>query len=105
MLKQATSGVLALLPCSRTESTLRASKELWPCWMTFLTILVAPNDAGNFLKHIPAILWELFSLPLLNKGHGECSYQVFSAKEVRGLPMSCERQSEKWIFDVTKCSG
>jgi hypothetical protein len=26
---------------SRTESTLRASKGLWPCWMTFLTIPVS----------------------------------------------------------------
>jgi len=32
MLKKAASGVLALLPCSRTESTLRASKGLRPCW-------------------------------------------------------------------------
>ncbi len=31
MLKKAASGVLALLPCSRTESTLRASKGLRPC--------------------------------------------------------------------------
>ena len=30
MLKKAASGVLALLPCSRTESTLRASKGLRP---------------------------------------------------------------------------
>jgi len=34
MLKKAASGVLALVPCSRTESTLRASKWLWPCWTT-----------------------------------------------------------------------
>ena len=34
----ATVRVLALLPCSRTESTLRASKELPPCWTNFLTI-------------------------------------------------------------------
>ena len=32
MLKKAASGVLAFLPCSRTESTLRASKRLRPCW-------------------------------------------------------------------------
>jgi hypothetical protein len=40
MLKKATSGVLAILSCSRTESTLRASKSLRPCWTTFLTIPV-----------------------------------------------------------------
>ncbi len=33
MLKKAASGVLALLPCSRTMSTLRASKWLRPCWI------------------------------------------------------------------------
>jgi len=33
MLKKAASGVLAILPCSRTESTLRASKGLRPCWI------------------------------------------------------------------------
>ena len=33
MLKKATSNVLALLPCSRTKSTLRASKGLRPCWI------------------------------------------------------------------------
>jgi len=31
MLKKAASSVLAILPCSRTESTLRASKWLRPC--------------------------------------------------------------------------
>jgi hypothetical protein len=35
MLKKAASGVLALLPCSRTGSTLRASKRLRPCWTNF----------------------------------------------------------------------
>ncbi len=35
MLKKAASGVLAILPCSRTESTLRASKWLRPCWADF----------------------------------------------------------------------
>lgn len=35
MLKKFTSGVLALLPCSPTGSTLRALKELQPCWMDF----------------------------------------------------------------------
>ncbi len=35
MLKKAASSVLALLPCSRTMSTLRASKGLRPCWTDF----------------------------------------------------------------------
>jgi len=35
MLKKAVSGVLALLPCSRIEYTLRASKGLRPCWSDF----------------------------------------------------------------------
>ncbi|MEC4681955.1 MAG: hypothetical protein VST67_14825 [Nitrospirota bacterium] len=35
MLKKAASGVLAIVPCSRTESTLRASKWLRPCGTDF----------------------------------------------------------------------
>jgi len=35
ILKKAASGVLALLPCSRTMSTLRAFKGLRPCWTDF----------------------------------------------------------------------
>ncbi len=35
MLKKAASGVLAMLPCSLTMSTLRASTELRPCWTDF----------------------------------------------------------------------
>ncbi len=35
MLKKAASGVLAILPCSRTPCTLRASKWLRPCWTDF----------------------------------------------------------------------
>jgi len=35
MLKKAASGVLAIVPCSRTESTLRAPKWLRPCWTDF----------------------------------------------------------------------
>ena len=36
MLKKAASGVLAIVPCSRTESTLRAPKWLRPCWSNLL---------------------------------------------------------------------
>jgi hypothetical protein len=35
MLKKAASGVLAILPCSRTPCTLGASKWLRPCWTNF----------------------------------------------------------------------
>ena len=35
MLKKAASGVLALLTCSRTACTFRASKGLRPCWTDF----------------------------------------------------------------------
>ncbi len=49
MLKKAASGVLALLPCSRTMSTLRSSKWLRPCWTNFfehslpLMLVVCPG--------------------------------------------------------------
>jgi hypothetical protein len=33
--EKAASGVLAILPCSRTPCTLRASKWLRPCWTDF----------------------------------------------------------------------
>jgi hypothetical protein len=48
MLKKAASGVLTFLSCSRTKSTLRASKRLRPCWTNFfdhflgLLALIAP---------------------------------------------------------------
>ena len=45
MLKKAASGVLALLPCSRTESTLRASKWLRPCWTDFFEHSLPLDDA------------------------------------------------------------
>ncbi len=35
MLKKSASGVLVLVPCSRTGSTLRAPKGLRPCWTDF----------------------------------------------------------------------
>jgi len=34
-LKKAASGVLAIFLCSRTGSTLRAKKWLWPSWTDF----------------------------------------------------------------------
>ena len=35
LLKKAASGVLALLPCSRTPCTLRPPQGLRPCWTDF----------------------------------------------------------------------
>ncbi len=35
LLKKAASRVLALFPCSRSTSTLRAQKGLRPCWTDF----------------------------------------------------------------------
>lgn len=71
MLKKAASGVLALLPCSRTMSTLRASKGLRPCW-------IDPSERlrACFFEHsLPLTMWgssgacigywrELFNSPL-----------------------------------------
>ena len=55
MLKKATSGVLVLLPCSRTESTLRAPKRLRPRWT-------------NFFDHSSWLLTSI--VPLAFTGHG-----------------------------------
>ncbi len=48
MLKKAASGVLALLPCSRTMSTLRASKWLRPCWTDFFEHSLPLTMRGSF---------------------------------------------------------
>ncbi len=63
MLKKAASGVLALLPCSRTESTLRASKGLRPCWTDFFEHSLPQMRAGlpgASMGHGP----EIFNRPL-----------------------------------------
>jgi len=46
-LKKAASGVLAIFPCSRTGSTLRAQKGLRPCW----TDLNRPEASDR--QHVP----------------------------------------------------
>jgi len=56
MLKKAASGVLALLPCSRTESTLRASKGLRPCWT-------------DFFEHSLSLMLVIFPGALMGHGH------------------------------------
>jgi hypothetical protein len=58
MLKKAASGVLALLPCSRTESTLRASKWRRPYWTDFfehslsLMLVICPGVFVGFWHEI-----------------------------------------------------
>ncbi len=63
MLKKAASGVLALLPCSRTESTLRASKGLRPCW-------IDPSERlrACFFEHSLPLMRAVF--PGASMGHG-----------------------------------
>jgi hypothetical protein len=58
MLKKAASGVLAILPCSRTERTLRAPKGLRPCWTDFFEHSLQPMivvSSGAFICHGNAI--------------------------------------------------
>jgi len=47
MLKKAASGVLPILPCSRTGCTLRASKRLRPCWSDFFEHSLRPLIANS----------------------------------------------------------
>ncbi len=54
MLQKAASGVLAILPCSRTESTLRASKWLRPCWTDFFEHSLSLMTSG-LNEHLRAI--------------------------------------------------
>jgi len=77
MLKKAASGVLALLPCSRTESTLRASKGLRSCWADFfehslsLMLVIFP---GAFMGHGH----EIFNRPIWSV---EAFYNRWRARE------------------------
>jgi hypothetical protein len=64
MLKKAANGVLAILPCSRTEGTLRSSKGLRPCWTDFfehsrLPLISIPFDVP-YLRNIQQV-------PILNQ--------------------------------------
>ncbi len=64
MLKKSASGVLAILPCSRTERTLRASKWLRPCWTDFFEHslpLMRAGLPGASMGHGP----ELFNRHIL----------------------------------------
>ncbi len=72
MLKKAASGVLAILPCSRTMSTLRASKGLRPCWTDFFEHpppLTIRDSSGAFIGH-----WsEIFNRPVQRVTRVVCS--------------------------------
>ena len=74
MLEKAASGVLALLPCSRTMSTLRSSKWLRPCW-------IDPSERlrACFIEH---------SLPLTMRGSSGaflgCWSEIFN-RPIRGV--------------------
>jgi len=63
MLKKAASGVLALLPCSRTESMLRASKGMRP----FLR-LCSGQGWTDFFEHSLPLMQA--GLPGASMGHG-----------------------------------
>jgi hypothetical protein len=68
MLKKAASGVLAILPCSRTPCTLRASKGLRPCWTDFfehsLSLMLAVcSGASKGYQH------EIFNSPEKQRGN------------------------------------
>jgi len=63
MLKKAASGVLAILPCSRTESTLRASKGLRPCWTDFFEHSLQLMMAGSSRPCI-GLGREMFNRPM-----------------------------------------
>jgi len=63
MLKKAASGVLAILPCSRTPCTLRSSKWLRPCWTNFfehsLPLMMSVSSWAYFCP-----LSEIFNSPI-----------------------------------------
>jgi len=80
MLKKAASGVLAFLPCSRTESTLRASKWLRPCWTDFFEHslpLMRAGLPGASMAHGP----ELFNRP---NNHGPQSEVLLNLETAVG---------------------
>ena len=72
MLKKAASGVLAILPCSRTGSTLRASNWLRPCWTDFFDHsrrLLIPISSWAYMGHVREIFNRLtmeLSVEMLN---------------------------------------
>jgi len=84
MLKKAASGVpwrrtgtVALLPCSRTKCTLRASKGLRPCW-------IDPSERlrACFFEHSLPLMRA--GLPGAAMGHGPATIKDPRRKE-RGI--------------------
>ncbi len=69
MLKKAASGVLALLPCSHTVSTLRASKWLRPCpWKrASLRPWVWAGDKADIFDHSRRLLISIFHGALMGQ--------------------------------------
>jgi len=76
MLKKAASGVLVLLPCSLTKSTLRASKWLRPCWTDFFEHslpLTMRGSSGALIGYWSAI----FNWPIMTwNGAGGLFFQA-----------------------------
>ncbi len=97
MLKKAASGVLAILPCSRTMSTLRASKWLRPCW-------IDPSERlrACFFEH---------SLPLMMRGSFGafigCWSAIFNRPCVKNpkLEYRNPRQIQMFKFQMTTMLG
>jgi hypothetical protein len=52
LLKKAASGVLAFLPCSRIQHTLRTKKRLRPCWTNFLNRPAAFDFVTSSWAHV-----------------------------------------------------
>ncbi len=69
-MKKAASGVLAIVPCSRSTSTLRAQKGLRPCWTTFLN---SPDAADS--EQLPGEIWPLISSLFNTPGEGRFGRQ------------------------------
>ncbi len=63
MLKKAASGVLALLPCSRNASTLRAPKGLRPCWTDFFDHSL-PSRMRVYRRQFMSDRNEMFNSPI-----------------------------------------
>ena len=67
LLKKAASGVLAIIPCSRTRCTLCAQKWLRPCWADFF-------EPTRSLCH-PTCSWAFWPLDIVGIQHSlSCSF-------------------------------
>jgi len=75
MLKKAASGVLAIVPCSRTESTLRAPKGLRPCWT-------------DFFEHSLQLMMAAFSWAFICHGS-----EIFNSPFLTPFPISVQQKT------------